>query len=252
MAELFAVFLLGLVGSAHCAGMCGGFVVALAQMERGPRRLHANQALYYAGKTSAYALLGLVAGGLGATLGAAFASMQQALGLLLGLLLVVIGLGLAGVLRRLDGTRLWMRVPGLSRALGNLIARGGPFAVAGLGLLNGLLPCGLVYGVLALAAASGSAWQGALVMATFGLATIPALYLTSLAGFLARPAWRTRLSRMSGVFMIALGLLTMTRGTDVLDGLLHRGHETPAVHQSAPDATHQSDASETDGPSHPH
>ena len=242
MAMLLAVFLIGLVGSAHCAGMCGGFVVALAQMGGG-RRFHLNQALYYAGKTSAYALLGALAGGLGSALGGAFASAQHALGLALGLVLVVIGLGLAGALRRLEGTRLWTRVPGLGRALGGLIARGGPLAVAGLGALNGLLPCGLVYGVLALAATAGGAGQGALVMATFGLATVPALYLTGLAGSLARPAWRARLGRLSGVLMIALGLLTMARGTSALDDLLHHGHDGP---RHGPHATHQTTAEPAD------
>ena len=74
MPELIAVFLVGLLGSAHCMGMCGGFVVALAQMRGGARRMQTTQALYFFGKTLTYALLGLGAM-MGATLQAPLAAL---------------------------------------------------------------------------------------------------------------------------------------------------------------------------------
>ncbi len=231
MAELLGVFLVGLLGSAHCVGMCGGFVVALAQMNDGARSLQVNHGLYFLGKTLTYAFLGALAGGFGAALGGLFATMQQGLSIALGVFLIVIGLGLIGVLRRFEGNAFLARFTGLSRLMGTLLQQRGPHAVLGLGMLNGLLPCGLVYGMLAVAAASGSATHGALVMGTFGLSTLPALYLTGVASFLMRPVWRSRLTLVSGVLVIGLGLMTIVRGTPSLNAMLHSAHAEPAHHQ---------------------
>lgn len=224
MAELLGVFLVGLLGSAHCVGMCGGFVVALAQMNDGARSLQVNHGLYFLGKTLTYAVLGALAGGFGAALGGLFATLQQGLSIALGVFLIVVGLGLVGVLRRFEGNRFWTRFTGLSRLMGTLLQRRGSHAVLALGMLNGLLPCGLVYGMLAIAAASGSSVQGALVMSIFGVATLPALYLTGVASFLMRPVWRSRLTLVSGLLVIGLGLLTIVRGTPSLNALLHPAH----------------------------
>lgn len=223
MPELAGVFLVGLVGSAHCVGMCGGFALAIAQLDRRAHALQLRQLAYYLGKTTTYALLGAAAGAFGAALSGAFAGMQQGLSLALGLVLVLVGVRLAGGLRTVQGWQRLPGLPGLARLIGRLLGRPSLPATYGLGLLNGLLPCGLVYGMLAVAAAAGGAAQGALVMAVFGLSTVPALYLTALAGFLMQPLWRRRLTVVGGVLVVLLGLFTMARGTP-LAGLLHGGH----------------------------
>ena len=87
----------------------------------------------------------------------------------------------------------------------------------GLGLLNGLLPCGLVYGMLAKAATTGSASGGALTMAAFGLATLPALALAGALGSRLTPGRRVWMQRASGVLIVALGLLTLSRAALALD-----------------------------------
>jgi sulfite exporter TauE/SafE len=99
----------------------------------------------------------------------------------------------------------------------------------GLGMLNGLLPCALVYGLLARAAATGNPLDGAVVMAVFGLGTVPALYATGWAGSFFRPARRLWLMRLGGVLVVALGLLTMARGTMAFGG--GHGHDAPAGEQ---------------------
>lgn len=223
MSDLPLVFAIGLLGSAHCVGMCGGFVLTLGHLHEDPRRLRLHQALYFLGKTATYALLGAVAGGLGAALGLALAGVQSVLAVLVGLLLVGVGLGLLGVLRRLEGFRSVALLRRLSGALGHLMARQSAPATFGLGMLNGLLPCGLVYAMLAKAAATGGVLGGAATMAVFGVATVPALYALALAGFLLRPAWRARLNLAGGLLVVALGLLTIARGTPAAD-LLHGGH----------------------------
>src|SRR5690606_20601919 len=100
MPELLLVFVIGLLGSAHCVGMCGGFVVALGAAQRGGS-VHARQALYFAGKTATYAVFGLLAGVAGAAAGLALSGFQGILGVVLGLVLVAVGLGLCGMFRRL-------------------------------------------------------------------------------------------------------------------------------------------------------
>src|SRR5690606_34594939 len=132
---------------------------------------------------------------------------------------------LCGMFRRLDlADRITQRVAGareLGGAVRRLVARGTPGATFGLGALNGLIPCGLVYALLVKAAATGSALGGAAVMATFGLATVPALYLTGLVGHWLPAPKRVWMTRLGGVLVVALGLLTLARGATALDLLTH-------------------------------
>lgn len=232
MSDLLLVFLIGVLGSAHCVGMCGGFVVALGAAQRGGRSVHVRQTLYFLGKTATYAVFGLLAGTAGAAAGLALAGFQGILSIGLGLVLVGIGLGLCGAFRRLALTdQLAARVSGaraLGKAVRTLVARGTPGATFGLGALNGLIPCGLVYALLVQAAATSSALSGAAVMATFGLATVPALYLTGLVGNWLPPARRVWLTRAGGVLVVVLGLLTLSRGTMALDLLAHSPAATTA------------------------
>src|SRR5690606_18776304 len=114
----------------------------------------------------------------------------------------------------------------LGEAVRALVARGTAGATFGLGMLNGLLPCALVYGLLVRAAAAGSPLGGAAVMATFGLGTIPALYLTGLFGSLIPPTRRLWLIRIGGVLVVALGVLTMARGATAF-GLMAHEHSAP-------------------------
>ena len=230
MSDLVAVFLIGLLGSAHCVGMCGGFALAVAQGHGGARGAQVHQILYYLGKTLTYALFGAVAGGLGHVIGAVFSGFQNILSIVLGLFLVGIGLGLLGVLRRFEGPRFMARLGRLPAVIGRLLKRRTHAATFGMGMLNGLLPCGLVYGVLALAAATGGPLRGALTMAVFGVATIPALYLLAMASFLMRPAWRMRLNQISGVLVVVLGLVTILRGTPALDPIMHLFHSDHSNH----------------------
>ena len=222
------VLLVGLLGGAHCAGMCGGFVLALAPSQASACRLWARQVPYYLGKTATYALLGLVAGGLGLVVGQVAAEAQSALSIGVGTLLVATGLGLAGTPGGQIGAWGAQRLQGLAAAMGRLLKRRTRAASFGLGALNGLLPCGLVYAALAVAATTGGLWQGALVMTVFGFSTLPALLLVSVAGFLARPVWRRRLACAGSVLMIVLGLVTIARGTPLAERVMeavHDGHE---------------------------
>jgi len=223
MTALAAVFVVGLLGSAHCVGMCGGFVVLLGVGDR--RGALRRQGAYFMGKTAAYAALGALAGAAGGLLGDALRAFSGALGVGLGVLLVLAGLAVCGV--------AWGRAPRASRlvahlgpAVGRLVGSGRTPALVALGALNGLLPCGLVYAMLARAASTGSAATGALTLAVFGLATVPALAATGLAGVRLRPERRLLFQRVAGVLVVAMGLLTATRGALALA-------EPPPTHPNA-------------------
>ena len=212
MVDLSLAFLVGLLGSGHCVGMCGGFAALLGHAHPG-RGLWASQSLYLSGKTVTYMAMGGLAGWLGGAAAISLAGFQGLLSIALGLVLVLIGLGLCGVLRALP---LSGRISGyfaqrLSPAITRLVQSNNPASLTGLGALNGLLPCGLVYGMLAKAATTGSAANGALTLAAFGLGTAPALLLVGTLGATLPPARRLWLQRAGGVLVIALGVLTVTR-----------------------------------------
>lgn len=211
LSELLPVFLIGALGSIHCVGMCGGFAMAIAQTANNRRSFLLRQTFYYLGKTTTYMLLGALLGGLGAMIGSQFKEMQQVLSIVLGLILIAIGAGLLGWTKPISTPLNLARWKGFTATIGKLIKRKSKAASFGLGLLNGLLPCGLVYGALALAAASGTMLTGALQMGVFGLATIPALFALASAGILMKPLWRSRLNQVSGGVVIALGIITIVR-----------------------------------------
>ena len=177
--SIFSVFLVGLLGGTHCVGMCGGIVGALSLQlpNQAPQwRFHLA---YSTGRIACYVLVGAIAGAAGASslLLSNILPVKQALYLVANLLLVALGLYLAGlssVVLRLEGAgdAIWKRLQPYSRKL--LPVRSVPQALA-LGALWGWVPCGLVYSMLITAMASGSAFNGGAVMLAFGLGTLPNL-----------------------------------------------------------------------------
>lgn len=184
---LGAALLTGLAGGVHCVGMCGGFASATAARGgAGP---------WHLGRLATYGLLGALAGSIGVSLpGPAWLPAALA-----GALVLFFALRLAGLLP--GGLHLPLPRPLLTLAA--RFARGrGRGSRLGLGLLTGLLPCGLVYAGLALAlAAPGPLW-GALVMVSFGLGTIP--LLAGLAGLVRRATAQSLGRRRALATLIAL------------------------------------------------
>ena len=219
MFDLAAVFVAGLLGSAHCVGMCGGFVALLGVGS--DRAVTPRQAAYFAGKTMTYAGFGALAGAVGFALDDVFGGLGGVVSLGLGAVMVLTGLAVCGV--------AWggARVPGgrvaahLGPVVGRLVRSERPGALVALGAVNGLLPCGLVYGMLAVAASSGGAAQGALTMTVFGLGTVPALALVGTLGARMRPSRRVTMQRLAGVLVVVMGVLTIVRGADALAPVEH-------------------------------
>ena len=219
----------GLLGSFHCVGMCGGFVLALHRPGAGRLRRFLRPAAFLVGKASTYVMLGGLAGLFGGALvrSGLFGAAQAVLAVIAGTFLVVAGLQIAGLLPEWPvsswfGPRSpWGRAAEVvSRAPGPA----GPFAV---GALAGLLPCPLVYGFLAAALASGGILPAMGTMALLGLASLPALVLVAVVGASVSPIARRRFVRVSGVVLVLLGVVTLLRGLapDALHAVFgHTGH----------------------------
>lgn len=175
--SFLSVFLVGLLGGTHCVGMCGGIVGALSLQlpERGGQWPY--HLAYSLGRIASYAAAGVLAGAIGASglLLGDLLPIQKALYFAANLLLIALGLYLAGIwhvvvqLERIGGV-VWRRLQPYSKKL--LPVRTVPQAF-GLGMLWGWLPCGLVYSVLITALATGSATNGGILMLAFGLGTLP-------------------------------------------------------------------------------
>jgi hypothetical protein len=222
-----AIFLVGLLGVGHCAGMCGGIVGALAAQDAGGRPTWPLHLGYNLGRILSYSLAGALVGAVGG-LGLAFgpvASLQLTFYVLANLMLVALGFYLMGFTRSLAfverlGQSLWRRIQPLARRF--LPARSFRQALS-LGMLWGWLPCGLVYSVLATALVAGSATKGALAMFVFGLGTLPNLLLAGILfsrfrRFAQAPAVRIG----SGLLVLGFGVYGLANAAN-LGGLLWRG-----------------------------
>ncbi len=209
----------GLLGAGHCLGMCGGFVLTLGSVPSPWQHNWQRQLVYAAGRVATYSLGGALAGFGGWQLSREswmLVNTQALLSIVAGALLIVQGLFAAGLLRlpsRFFGSGPCMAATafaGLLRAPGL-----GPVFVAG--VVNGLLPCGLVYAYWALASSTASMGQGALTMALFGLGTIPALVLAGLGGSLLQLGTRRFLLHTAALCLTLTGLLALGRGLGFLD-----------------------------------
>lgn len=211
---LVMAFSTGLLGSGHCLGMCGGIVAAFSLATSGRGGL-LFPFLYQLGRILTYMLIGLVVGMAGSAL--AFTDSLRLPGrlLLLGsdLFLILIGLGSAGLFARLSLLNLEYALPvrTLTATVQRLKVLPPYLAALPLGMLFGLLPCGLVYAMALTAAQSAVASSGALLMLAFGLGTAPALLLFGSTAHLLSARARQLLLRAAGLMVAAMGLYQLVR-----------------------------------------
>ena len=209
--QLWTAFVLGLFGSLHCAGMCGPLALALPGGAGGFGGFVAGRAVYNLGRVMTYTFMGLVFGALGRTL--AIAGLQRWVSIGLGLTLL---LGLALSRRLALAAPVVALVAKLKTMMATVLRRRSLESLGLMGLLNGLLPCGMVYVACVGAASTDKAISGAAYMAVFGLGTLPMMMALSLSGRLIPPATRLRLVRLVPLSVGVLGVLLILRG--VLSG----------------------------------
>lgn len=205
--QIWTAFFLGFAGSAHCAGMCGPLALALPAGGDGRARFVAGRVLYNTGRILTYALMGALFGLLGQ--GFAIAGLQRWVSLVLGALIL---LGLFVSPRFAHAVPVTRAVSGLKSALGKLLQRRALGSLLGIGLLNGLLPCGLVYVACAGAATVGNLLHGVEYMFAFGLGTLPMMLAISLVGTKLQFALRFKLQRLIPISLALVGALLLLRG----------------------------------------
>ncbi len=208
------VFLGGLLGSSHCVGMCGAFVFSIGAGAPSWRANFARQLVYASGRIFTYAAAGAIVGYGGWRLTKALPPLvhvQAWLCLAAGALLVVQGLSAAGIWSwlRPKARRTPCMTAQLFASFLNAPRLGQVFLA---GMLNGLLPCGLVYAYLALAAATGTLSGGFVHMALFGLGTLPIMVLTGCGGAMLGLASRRRLLHVAAWCVVLTGALSVSRG----------------------------------------
>ena len=233
MIELPLVFVAGILGTAHCLGMCGPFALTIGNVSGGWLTALGRQAAYTAGRVFAYAVLGAAAGFCGSRLTAllpGFVNIPAALAIIAGLLLTYQGLKAAGcwpqgivsrwrkqmsasgavpARRRLSSSPVTCLAGGF---LGQFLRQPRASGVFLAGVFTGLLPCGLLYGMLALATSTHSLLLGATTMIVFGLGTAPAMMLAGLGGRLVSLTSRRWLFAAAAWCLILTGMVSVVRG----------------------------------------
>jgi len=211
MSILISAFVLGIMGSFHCAGMCGPIAIALP--------LHGNSvggkifggSLYNLGRTITYGIMGALFGLLGQ--GVAMIGFQQKISVIMGSLMIISVLFPALFKNQYSMNKSWFSlVSKLKSTIGGMFSIRSYPSLFFIGMLNGLLPCGLVYMAIAGAIGTGSISMGTLYMILFGLGTIPMLLGISLAGNLLSLAVRRRINKLIPLMVVVVGIFFILRG----------------------------------------
>ncbi len=224
--SITAAFLIGLFSTVHCIGMCGSIMGALslslpADIRENRLKRFSFVSCYNLGRISSYAIAGLIAGSIGMGLfqGSSLASGHGILRTVSVVMMVAIGLYLAGWLPQVSyfekiGAPVWRRLEPIGRKMMPVDSFAKAFIY---GMVWGWLPCGLVYAVLIWSLAAGSAVNGALTMLAFGLGTLPTLVAAGvMTSWLTRFSQSRKARRIVGVLVIvmAIGSLYIPIGSE--------------------------------------
>lgn len=212
----FSAFLVGLMSGVHCIGMCGGIVSAISMSRQ--QQVQSSMGVYIrwllaynTGRLISYTLAGALMGGVGwiVSYWSAIRELQLGLQLFAAIIMILLGLYISGwwmILVHVEkmGAMLWRYLEPLGK---NFLPLKNQRQALMLGLFWGWLPCGLVYSVLIWAIASGSFWEGALLMLFFGLGTLPNLLAMGMfASQLRQWVAKKWLRQLAGGTIISFGV----------------------------------------------
>lgn len=220
MIELPLILVGGLLGSAHCIGMCGPLAVSLSAGAAAGTNHLTRQLIFSLGRIFTYGFCGAAAGLGGAWISSqsrGFVLSQAWLAILAGAVLMLMGLVTAGVLPRMATKRLGGPSCGTAGWLKTFLTAPGWSAALIAGVFTGFVPCGLVYAFLLKAGSTGSVWQGWLTMVVFGLGTIPLMVLVGYSGRFLSIVGRSRLFRVAAWCIVLTGAISIARGAAQLD-----------------------------------
>ncbi|WP_294818475.1 sulfite exporter TauE/SafE family protein [uncultured Flavobacterium sp.] len=208
---LLSALLLGLVSSLHCIGMCGPIAMMLPVDRNNQARQTLQLLLYHLGRISAYASLGLIFGILGR--GFYLAGMQQEFSVVAGFLMILIAMLPEKTLAKYNfSVPVYRIISNIKTALGSQFRKRGYKAFFMTGLLNGYLPCGLVYAALFGAIAMQGAGFGMLYMMLYGAGTIPLMSLVIYSAGFIKNSMRAAFSKIVSYMVACVGMLFILRG----------------------------------------
>ena len=212
MNNLPLAFLMGLLGSLHCAVMCGPLMLAMPFEKNSSWQTGWALLLYQSGRIFTYSLMGAVAGWLGSTFN--LVANQKILSITIGLLLIVFTLlqMRASYSQRLSALQFKLINP-IAKLMGKLM--GFPLWQFVAGMLNGIIPCGMVYLALATAVNGASVNNGLQFMFLFGLGTSPLLMMISMGGIYLKKYIRFNTKRLIPWFMLFMGVLLLLRSAEL-------------------------------------
>jgi len=210
---LWSALLLGIIGSLHCAGMCGPIALAIPLKEKNSS-FFAGAYLYNIGRIFTYAVLGALVGGLGKTF-VAIGGAADVFSIAAGILLLLSATGF------LSFTKLRFISAGnpfygfVKRKIAFFLTSDHPLNPSLIGIMNGFLPCGMVYAALASASVSGSATEGSLFMILFGLGTFPLMMTITLSRKTIPLRFRSKVTRLFPYITMFIALLLILRGMNL-------------------------------------
>jgi len=211
--ELIPALIIGLLGSAHCAGMCGPIALALPLMNQSWWTRITSSLIYNVGRVITYSILGLLFGLLGK--GLFLGGLQQWASIGIGIIMILL-VFFPMLFRKINLENSTYQMISRTKALfGKLFSRRSYVSLFFIGLLNGILPCGLVYIALAGAIVSGEARDGMLYMVAFGIGTIPAMLAISVLGNVISVRFRNKIKRIIPYFIVLIGILFILRGMNL-------------------------------------
>lgn len=207
MIALFTAFLLGAMGSFHCVGMCGPLALSLPFADNNVSSIFTGSLLYNAGRITTYAFLGALIGGIGLT--ASTFGIQQWLSVLFGSVILII---LIINKRKITQSNSLPFYNVIRKQLGKLYNKRTNASFYFIGVLNGLLPCGLVYIAMAGSASMHSYLESAAFMMAFGLGTLPLMWSVIFFGNVVNLQIRNKIKSLYPYMMGLMACLLIIRG----------------------------------------
>ncbi|WP_426429840.1 sulfite exporter TauE/SafE family protein [Winogradskyella sp. HB-48] len=208
---LYSAFILGLLGSLHCVGMCGPIAFMLPVDHSNSFKKVSQIGVYHIGRLLAYSLIGFVFGLVGKSLN--LFGVQQQLSIAIGVLMILVVLIPYKTFAKYNLSKPLNKIISKVKSnLGQALKKKTPDTFLTIGFLNGFLPCGLVYMAVFGAVATGSLLQGSLYMVLFGLGTIPLMTSAIYLGKFLNQTIKQRIQKAIPVFVVIIGVLFILRG----------------------------------------
>lgn len=212
--ELITALTIGLVGSLHCIGMCGPIAISIPLHKQNWFLKISGGILYNSGRIITYGVLGAIFGLLGR--GIKVAGLQQWASILIGVIMILSVIFPLVFKEKISIEKIFTGYAGrLIGSFRKLFMNQSLPSLFFIGLMNGLLPCGLVYMAIAGALNTNDVVMGVAFMVMFGIGTTPALLIVSLVGNVISIGFRNKVKRLIPVFIVILGLLFILRGMNL-------------------------------------